>query len=192
MVSSTDRRTHRTILLAMFIAIIAAMTFVPYTGFIAYGGIAITTLHVPVIIAIIKLGLRDGVIVATSFGTLGMLRALTSAPTPFVIPFMNPLISIAPRLLMGIGTGLAAIWLLKLIGTKNRTPYYAVIAFIGTSLNTIFVLTALVLFGGGTIGEALATIIGVVISLNWTIEVVLAIIVVPAVCRALDRANLPA
>jgi len=182
------RDTRRMVLLSMFVAIIAAMTFVPYTGFIAYGGVSITTLHVPVIIAIIKLGTRDGFIVATAFGVLAFVRALTSAPTWGVIPFMNPMVSVLPRMLMGILTAMLAVWLAKFF--TNRTAYYAVVAFIGTSLNTVFVLIALSIFWSSTLGETIVTIFSVIISINWALEASLAVLVVPGVCKALDRLSI--
>jgi hypothetical protein len=43
-------------LMAIFITIIIVMAFIPYTGYISYGVLSITTLNIPVIIAIIMLG----------------------------------------------------------------------------------------------------------------------------------------
>ena len=184
---ATSKDTRRIVILALFLAIIAAMSFVPYTGYITYGLVSITTLHVPVLIAIIMLGTRDGFIVATAFGLLSMLRAYTSGTLEAVI-FMNPLISVAPRMLMGICTGLAAAYLRERM--KNRYVFYTVVALLGTLLNTVFVLSAIALFAGDFIiplGETLRLIFTIIISVNGMLEIGMAVVLVPPVCRALAK-----
>jgi len=177
------------VILSLFLGIIVAMSFIPYTGYISYGAISITTLHVPVLIAIIMLGTRDGFIVATAFGVLSLLRAYTSGTIEAMI-FMNPLISVVPRMLMGLVAGLVAAYLRDRM--PNKYAFFVVIALLGTLLNTVFVLSALALFAGDLIiplGETLQLIFSVIISINGLIEIGLAIIVVPPVCRALTKAS---
>jgi len=186
--TATSKDTRRLVVLSLFLGIITAMSFVPYTGYITLGLVSITTLHVPVLIAIIMLGTRDGFIVATAFGLLSMLRAYTSGTIEAVI-FMNPLISVAPRMLMGICTGLAAAYLRERM--QNRFAFYTVVALLGTMLNTVFVLGAIALFAGNTIiplGETLRMIFAIIISVNGMLEIGMAVIVVPPVCRALNKA----
>ena len=185
---TASRDTRRLVVLSLFLAIIAAMSFVPYTGYITIVPVSITTLHVPVIIAIIMLGTRDGLIVATAFGLLSLVRAYMAGTVEGII-FMNPLISVAPRMLMGLCTGLVAAFLRDKI--KNSYVFFIVIALVGTLLNTVFVLSAIGLFAGDSIaplGQTLQLIFSIVISINGTLEIALAVIVVPPVCRALTKA----
>ena len=189
---TTSKDTRRIVLLSLFLGIIAAMSFVPFTGYISYGVISITTLHVPVLIAIIMLGPRDGFIVATAFGILSLLRAYTSGTVEAMI-FMNPLISIAPRMLMGLVTGLAAAYLRGKM--SNKYAFFTVIALLGTLLHTIFVLSAIALFGLDLIlplGDTLQLIFSVIISINGIVEIGLAVIVVPPICFALTKAGVTA
>ncbi|MCL2853752.1 MAG: ECF transporter S component [Defluviitaleaceae bacterium] len=189
---ATSKDTRRIVILSLFLGIITAMSFVPYTGYISYGLISITTLHVPVLIAIIMLGTRDGFIVATAFGLLSMLRAYTSGTIEAVI-FMNPLISVAPRMLMGICTGFAAAYLREKI--SNRYVFFIVVALLGTLLNTVFVLGAIALFAGDSIiplGDTLRLIFSIIISVNGMLEIGMAVIIVPPICRALTKAGVGA
>lgn len=87
--------------LAMFIAIITVMSFVPWLGFITIGGVAITIIHIPVLIGAIFGGKKVGIILATTFGVLSMIRAFMT-PDAFNIFFQNPLVSILPRFIFGV------------------------------------------------------------------------------------------
>ncbi len=98
-------KERENILLALFIAIIGIMSFVPFLGYIAYGGISITTIHVPLIIGAITLGKNKGAILGLAFGLFNLVKAYTSG-TPEAIIFMDPMISVLPRILTGYLIGL--------------------------------------------------------------------------------------
>lgn len=74
-------------------------------GFIPLGVLTITSLHIPVIIAGILEGPIVGSLVGLIFGFFSLFNAMTR-PTPISFVFYNPLISIMPRILIGIVTGL--------------------------------------------------------------------------------------
>lgn len=74
-------------------------------GFIPLGVLTITSLHIPVIIAGILEGPVVGGLVGLIFGFFSLFNAMTR-PTPISFVFYNPLISIMPRVLIGIVTGL--------------------------------------------------------------------------------------
>lgn len=74
-------------------------------GFIPLGVLTITSLHIPVIIAGILEGPVVGGLVGLIFGFFSLFNAMTR-PTPISFVFYNPLISIMPRILIGIVTGL--------------------------------------------------------------------------------------
>ncbi len=93
------------ILLALFIAIIALMSYVPFLGYITTGAISITTLHIPLIIGSIALGKNKGAIIGLAFGIFNLIKAYTSG-TPEALIFINPLISVLPRFLAGYLIGL--------------------------------------------------------------------------------------
>ena len=74
-------------------------------GFIPLGPLTITSLHIPVIIAGIIQGPIVGGLVGLIFGAFSMFRSMTT-PGPLAFVFLNPLISIVPRVLIGVVTGL--------------------------------------------------------------------------------------
>ena len=53
-------KTKELVLMAMFTAIIIAMAFVPYFGYIPLGFMNATIIHIPVIIGAIVLGPKKG------------------------------------------------------------------------------------------------------------------------------------
>ncbi len=93
------------VLLALFIAIIGIMTFVPFLGYITTGGISITTIHIPLIIGAIALGKTRGAVIGLAFGLFNLIKAYTSG-TPEALIFMDPMISVLPRVLAGYFIGL--------------------------------------------------------------------------------------
>ena len=74
-------------------------------GFIPLGVLTITSLHIPVIIAGILEGPVIGGFVGLIFGLFSIFNAMTR-PGPISFVFYNPLISILPRILIGVVTGL--------------------------------------------------------------------------------------
>lgn len=74
-------------------------------GFIPLGVLTITSLHIPVIIAGILEGPVVGGLVGMIFGFFSLFNAMTR-PGPISFVFYNPLISILPRILIGVVTGL--------------------------------------------------------------------------------------
>ena len=167
-------------------ALIIVMTVVPYTGYIYYGLIEITTLHIVVAIGAIMLGWRYGGVLGFVWGVTCMLRALTN---PLWAPFLNPLVSLVPRVLVGIVAGLAAEGLRRV----KCKPYVvgAVSAAVATLVNTVLVLTALKLFSAALTGAPLlGTIYTTLIGVNGVIELVAAILITPSVLAALQPREL--
>ena len=106
-------KTKSLVLAAVFSALIAVMTVVPYTGYINYGPISleITTLHIVVILGAVCLGWKYGAILGGVWGVSCMLRALTN---PLWYDFLNPMISLLPRIAVGLVAALVFIGLMKL------------------------------------------------------------------------------
>lgn len=175
----------RLVMCALFSAMIVVMTFTPYLGYITVGPIEITTLHIVVIFAATALGVKYGAVVGGVWGITCILRALQLG----FIPFQNPMVSLVPRIIVGIMAGLIFMLLSK---TKCPKPISAGIsAFVGTLTNTTLVLSTLKLFGGFEVlfGEGAKTIdmiIKTLIGTNGVIEMVSAIIIVPILYTATE------
>ncbi|HZJ99371.1 MAG TPA: ECF transporter S component [Tissierellaceae bacterium] len=72
-------------------------------GFIPIGPTRATIMHIPVIIGAIVEGPIVGAFVGLIFGLSSIYQAIT-APTPVSFVFLNPLVSVLPRVLIGITT----------------------------------------------------------------------------------------
>ena len=163
-------------------ALIIVMTVVPYTGYINYGLVEITTLHIVVAVGAVMLGWQYGAVLGFVWGITCVLRALTN---PLWAPFVNPMVSLVPRIIVGIVAGLTAQGLRKL---RLRTSVVAALSAAAATLtNTVLVLSALKLFsavleGAPLLGTIYATLIGV----NGSIELVAAILLVPVIVAAVS------
>lgn len=85
-------------------AVLGAITIVlglTPLGLIPLGIINATTMHIPVIIAAIVEGPLVGGLVGLIFGVFSLINAIIR-PTPVSFVFYNPLISVLPRILIGI------------------------------------------------------------------------------------------
>lgn len=185
----TDKKLVLLSITAMFCAIITAMTFIPYVGYITYGLLSITTLHVVAILGAVLLGPARGTFIGFWWGVTCLLYALVNGTADAAI-FINPLISVVPRIFVGLVAAWVFRWFSALFrkGESASRKYgdvgAAVIAAVaGTLTNTVLVLSAINLFGGSGIvkmGVVLKNIITVAISLNGVVELAMAVILVPA------------
>lgn len=92
---------RKLILVSVLGAITIVLGMTPL-GFIPLGVINATTMHIPVIIASIVEGPIVGALVGLIFGISSLLNALIKNASPVAFVFYNPLISIFPRVLIGI------------------------------------------------------------------------------------------
>ena len=124
-------------------------------GFITLGPTAsITILHIPVILICMLAGLPEGIFVGLVFGSLSLIQAAMS-PSGVLDPFfVNPLVSVLPRMLIAvIAWGL---WkALTLIPHMPKTVAAGISGFITTVAHTLLVLGSLYLFQGKKVREAL-------------------------------------
>ncbi len=175
---------------ALFAAIIIFMTFVPYVGYITYGpSFSITTVQIPVIIGACVLGPLCG-------GVLGLVWGVTSLINAFLVGgvnmqvFWNPLVSVLPRVIVGVFAGWLFIWFSKLV--KKSWLSFGITGVLGTLTNTVLVLTAVSIFdkiNPFNLSVALQTVISVAISLNGAVEVAACAVLVPALGFAVQKAQ---
>ena len=93
---------------AVFVAIIAIMTFIPSLGYITLGGISITILHVIVLLSAFTMGKKGGLVAGITMGVLCMLKAWIMPGSIYDFPFRNPLCAVLPRAIFGFVAGLVA------------------------------------------------------------------------------------
>lgn len=194
-----NQKTKRFTLLALFIAIEVVVATVPFLGYIPIGFIDATTLHIPVIIAGILLGKKEGAILGFVFGLTSMIQAtLAPSATSFIFsPFVSVagisgglpslFIAFVPRILIGYLAGL----IYEILTNKCQDTIGMMIAALcGSITNTILVLSSIYLFYGQAYADAIhvpytaiiAFIMGVVTT-NGIVEAILGAVIALAVCK---------
>lgn len=173
--------------LGILIALIILMTFIPNLGYVQTGLFSITTIHIPVIIGSALLGPIGGLVLGTTWGLTSYFYALTLGTIEAMI-FLNPMVSIVPRILVGLLVSYSTLALTKVI--KKEHLRYALVALIGTLTNTILVLSAIFLFASSgliSFNQAVSTIVAIVISTNGLLELFSALFLVPTVILAIRK-----
>lgn len=131
--------TRRIAVTGILSAFAILLSLVPSLGYIPIGPMVITTMHIPVIIAAILEGPFVGGFVGLIFGLSSIYNAATVyAALPTSVFFLNPLVSVLPRILIGVVAYYVFVGLKKLI--KNKSLSIIIGALAGTFTNTIGVL----------------------------------------------------
>lgn len=178
---------------AIIVAVIAVMSFVPYVGYIGIPavGISITTIHIAVLLFAWLFGWRGGLVAGLSFGVFSLIRA-AAMPNTIIDPyFLNPLVSVFPRLLFGFLSGLAFDLLKFIKKPKLRFLFDVVVCGVGTLFHSFLTLTILFSVAGNK--EALegftyTSLILTMVSINGLIELATALVIVPLLILPLDKA----
>ncbi|WP_105956348.1 ECF transporter S component [Apilactobacillus quenuiae] len=129
----------------MFIAIILIQTTIPGIGNIPIGPLSITIIPITIIVASILLGSKNGAILGGVWGLITFVRAFFWPTSPLaVFVLVNPLISVLPRVLVGLVSG----WFYhKLVKYKiSDKLLMSLSGMVGSLINTILVLFLIYLF----------------------------------------------
>lgn len=188
-------KSYRITIRAILMAFIFVQGMVPFLGFIPIGFISLTIIHITVIVAAITLGTKDGMFVGLVWGLTTMIRAWTMPTTPLdTLIFTNPLVSVLPRILVGLVAGFVFSFLYK--KTKSTFLPTIVAATLGTLTNTILVLgsmgllyTAPVAAQYGTTANGLFAVLAVAVLTNGIPEVIGAVIITPMITKAIFAAT---
>ena len=161
----------RKIVVAGVLGAIAIVLGVTQWGFIPVPNVSgrATIMHVPAIIGAVLEGPVVGMLAGLIFGVFSMLQDTTGL-------FTNPLISVVPRILIGLTS-----WLTYRALAKTNVDLAAAAAgVVGTLTNTILVVGGLVTFGLIP-AAAIPTIVPQAIA-----EVVIAAVLTPLVARGVN------
>lgn len=190
-------KTRDITLNALFIAVTVVLAIVPQLGVIQIGVVSITILHVPVIIAGLVLGFRAAVINSLAFGFASLFVALTRGSGLLDPLFINPLVSVLPRLMFGISIGLVSSSMNRV--SKNMALNDGVTAVVSTTLHSICVLTALFIASVGNVAilegfnlagtSALMWFFISIFVSNALFEIVVAVVIALPVANVLRRLN---
>jgi uncharacterized membrane protein len=132
-----ESKRIRQIVVAGAMGAIAIFLGASHLGFIPwFAGAALTVMHVPVIIAAVLEGPVVGLIVGAMFGVFSLIQAAVAPTGPVDLAFLNPLVSVLPRLLIG-----PFAWLVYGGIHKKSEPVALVAAgIVGSLTNTVLVL----------------------------------------------------
>lgn len=185
---NTQIKTKTMVYYGMIIAIIILMSVVPFLGFIQIPPIAITLVHIPVIIGAMLFGWKAGILFGLAFGASSLLVAITRGSAADLL-FLNPLISVLPRIIFG-----ALIYPIYKFFEKIQASEGLAIgltAFVASFVHSVLVLTMIfvVLSGqaqGGAFDNAIfGQVLAVILTVNVTLEAVVSTIVAIPLVKAL-------
>jgi uncharacterized membrane protein len=188
--ANSVRKTNvrRMTIIGMLSAISIILSMTPL-GYIPIGPTKATIMHIPVIIGAVMEGPIVGAAIGLIFGLTSLMQAITN-PTITSFAFINPLVSVLPRILIGIASYYVYTGLIKT--TKNKTVAAIVTGAIGSLTNTIGVLGMIyILYAaqfvkaiGGDTSSAGAIILGIGTT-NGIPEAIVSTLVVTGVITAL-------
>lgn len=137
--ASTQKKLNvrRMAVISILSAISIVLSMIPFVGYIPLGPVKATIMHVPVIIGAVIEGPAVGAAVGLIFGLTSLFKAFTE-PTITSFCFMNPIISVLPRIFIGI----AAYYVYAGIHKITKRIYLSgfVAGIVGSLTNTIGVM----------------------------------------------------
>lgn len=128
---------RKIVIIGLLSAITVVLSLTPL-GFIPIPPINPTIMHIPVIIGAILEGPFVGAMLGLVFGVTSMFKALTQ-PTIVTFPFLNPLVSVLPRIIIGI----TSYYSYKILKFKSQSLRIGIGVFVGSITNTVLVLGAI-------------------------------------------------
>ena len=195
------KKTYRLVILAMFVCIELVLMLTPL-GYIPIGPIRATTMHIPVILAGLLLGKKEGALIGFVFGlTSIVVNTLTPTVVSFVFtPFysiggisgngLSLVIALVPRILLGYVSG----WLNEKINVEEKITKTGGIAMVTTLMHTLLVLGGIYVFFGKSYAlareisyQTLASVIGTIILTNGIMEAILASTASMAITQAVKH-----
>ncbi len=131
-------QTQRIVITGLMAAI-ACLLGATHWGFIPWiGGVSLTILQIPVVIAAVLEGPISGAIVGLIFGIFSMIQAAVAPSGPTDVWFTNPLLAVLPRLFIG-----PAAWGIFTLLKRWKVVSLLAAGAVGSLTNTALVLGTL-------------------------------------------------
>ncbi len=187
---SQSTYNRKLVVLGLITAICIILTYTPL-GMIPLPMVSVTIAHVPVIIVAILEGPVMGGIAGCILGLATLVKALTMPSGVLDYFFVNPVVSVLPRILIGFTT----YFIYKSVRNINENTGIVIGSALGSITNTIGCIGLLYLiYGGhglsdnsGTAGVFILSILSILTTIGLA-EAVVASIAAFAVIKALKRA----
>lgn len=207
-IGGSSENTKKLVQTALFTAIIIAMAFIPYLGYIPLGFMNATIIHVPVILGALFLGPKRGAFLGGVFGATSLIiNIIRPSVTSFVFSpfyslgdvhgnFESIIICFVPRILIGV----VAYYVFRLVYKVlkhiigGKAIAFACAGIAGSLTNTLLVMNGIYfLFGesySSVKGIALDALYGFIITIIGSVgipEAIVAAVLVTAIGKALSR-----
>jgi uncharacterized membrane protein len=152
----TTKFSVRKIVVAGALGALSIALFLTPIGYIPwFAGASLTVMHLPAILGAVLEGPAVGMVVGGIFGVTALVKAAT-APLGIYDPyFVNPLISVLPRILIGLAAWAA----FKAFSGKRMALAAATAGVAGSITNSILVLGALVAFSPFPLAAAIGVFV---------------------------------
>ena len=185
--SRSLKDTKNLTFLALMLAITIVLDLTPL-GAVPLGSISATVVHIPTIITGVLLGPVAGWILGTLMGIISLIHAVTRPVTVIDPLFINPLVSVLPRMLVGV----VACYVYRILHKALKAPVSAFVAGIaGSAVNTGLVFLMLYLVYAREVvkrlGIAFQAMLLSVLTTNAIAEAVLAGILTMAITMAYNK-----
>lgn len=188
-------KAYHTAILGILTAIVLLQSFIPFLGYIPIPPLNPTIIHITVIIAALTLGTKDGMIIGGVWGVIRLIRAFAAPQTPLdPLIFTNPMISVFPRIMVGLVAGLVFFWFKK--KQKNLTFGMALSSVVASLTNTVLVLSFIYLFYRDDYAAAinvdssnLMYVLGGVVLTSGVAEAIAAGILAPIIAKPLLKVS---
>lgn len=186
-----NKTIDRLTLNAFIIALISVMSMVPQVGYLGAGNISITTIHVVVLLFALLFGIREGAVAGLTFGVLSLIRAVILPSSPIDVLFINPLVSILPRVIFGIAAGATFDALRKIQMSKSLRTALTLIALpILTLFHSLITLSTLWIVYHNN--ELLASfnywiLLSSIFAVNGLLEILISLALTPALAFGIYR-----
>lgn len=159
-------------------------------GFIPVGPVKATIMHLPVIIGAIIEGPIVGALIGLMFGLFSLINNLVN-PTAASFVFWNPIVSVIPRVLIGIVSYYIYASTMKMF--KNNKLSAGLGAFFGSLTNTVLVLSLMYLLYADKLFEIykvssvkqVGTALLAVASTNGVIEAIISVVITMPIVLAI-------
>lgn len=160
-------------------------------GFVPLPTAKATIMHIPVVIGAILEGPIVGMTIGLIFGLFSIFQNIT-APNILSFAFLNPLVSVVPRVLIG----LTAYYAYRLIKTDNQMIRIGAGAAVGALTNTVGVLSMLYLLyaaefakARGINPETVLKVVYGIATVNGIPEAIISVIITVPIVLAIKKAR---
>ncbi|MDD2533917.1 MAG: ECF transporter S component [Eubacteriales bacterium] len=176
---------------AILSAILILMAFTPL-GYLRLGTISITFLTLPVVVGAILIGPLAGAVLGAVFGLTSFAQCfgmdVFGTTLMGINPFLTFILTMVPRILMGLFVGLIFRAVAKI--DKSKTWSFAIASLSGAVINTVLFVGALVWFFGNSeylrqFGDSIIAILGVLVTINALLEALVIMMAGTALTKAL-------